>query len=246
MTLLIDLKEHLSEVKSFTSLASGFVDKNSITKLEAIVRDLETGIALAQPEWTWETKHPVIFGPSKSYDGQGRVMPEAWARIEFCCRFTRPNTVVAKDRDSTWKIASSAVHITMAHEDESFLSCHFDYKNGGQWGPQMHVQLAEGDHRFPIPRLLSNVFLPTDCADLVLAELMPELWSKEQIRSVNSNHVSVLRRAQEERTGRLLADISSQWGKEKDRTRVSMLQNYTASFAALPNHLGKVPDRNWD
>jgi hypothetical protein len=243
VSVVIDLGDHLAEVQAFAKLAADFVDNRSALRLEDLVRSLQAGIAASAPKWTWETPQPIEFGPSKRYDGPDREMAEAWAKLEFCCSFERPETVDRKAGDKAWRIDSTAVHVTMTRGDGHEMTCHFDYKNKNQWGPQLHAQLAEGDHKFPIPRLPSAVFLPTDCADLVLSELMPEAWDKHQRR--HSNEVAMLRRAQEHRSISLLSDINRQWNEDAGATRVSMLQSYTTRLKGFPNHRNQTPTRNW-
>lgn len=244
MTLAIDLAQHLAEVKAFNNLASTFVDKKSANTLDSLVRTLELGIGQGRETWTWQTDHPIEFGPSTSYDAKGKSMPKTWACLTFKCVFERPSEQRRKP-DSVWRIDNSSVHVKMAREDQDFLSCHFDYKNASQWGPQLHVQLAEGDHRFPIPRLPSSIFLPTDCADLILSELMPEAWERHQRRGSASADVSMLRRAQEQRAMSMVGDIKGQWAKDNRTTRVSMLQSYSPTVKGLPNHLGTIPVPSW-
>ncbi|ESW95650.1 hypothetical protein X769_28270 [Mesorhizobium sp. LSJC268A00] len=242
MSVLIDLAEYLGEVEAFAALADDFVDKRSALRLTDVVRELKTGIDLGQPEWSWQTREDIVFRPSRLYDGPGRVHVDTWLRLGFKCDFYRPKSV--KKATTIWAIVGSATHVTIS-KDNGNMPCHFDYKNNQQWGPQLHFQVSENLGNLPIPRIPSTAFLPTDCADLVLAELHHEAWRQLQAAGSSSRHVSVIREAQEHRTRAYVENIASFWRGDTKSTRVSMLQNYSATIAALPDRRGRSVARPW-
>ena len=142
-------------------------------------------------------------------------------------------------RVSVWQIANGATHLTI-RKDGGNLPFHFDSKNPKQWGPQMHFQVSEALGNLPIPRIMSPIFLPSDCADLALAELHPEEWRRFQAAGNSSRHVSVMRDAQEHRTMSYLRNIGTIWLSNRTSTRVCMLQDYTANSFTLPDQRGRT------
>jgi hypothetical protein len=242
MSVLIDLADYLEEVEAFVALAEEFVDKSSALRLSDVKRELKTGIDFGQSEWSWETREDILFRPSRLYDGPGRTHVDTWLNLGFKCDFIRPKSV--KKSRTVWEIVGSATHVTIS-KDDGHMSCHFDYKNRGQWGPQLHFQVSEDIGNLPIPRILSPSFLPTDCADLILAELHPEAWRQLQAAGTSSRHVSVIREAQEHRTKTYVENIANMWRGDTKSTRVCMLQNYTATIAALPDRRGRSLARPW-
>lgn len=242
MSVLIDLADYLGEVEAFAGLADDFVDKSSALRLADIVRELKTGIDLGQPEWSWQTRDDIVFRPSRLYDGPGRTHVDTWLKLGFKCDFYRPRSV--RKAATVWAIVRSATHVTISKDDGN-MPCHFDYKNDAQWGPQLHFQVSEDLGNLPIPRIPSASFLPTDCADLLLAELHHEEWRQLQAAGSSSRHVSVIREAQEQRTKAYIENIASLWRGDTKSTRVCMLQNYTATVSALPDRRGRSVARPW-
>jgi len=242
LSVLIDLDDYLGEVEAFAELANDFVDKSSALRLTDIVRELKTGIDLGQSEWSWETKKDIVFRPSQLYDGPGRRHIDTWLKLGFRCEFVRPKQV--KKAKTIWNIATTATHVEI-YKNDGRMPCHFDYKNDRQWGPQLHFQVSESIGNLPIPRILSMSFLPTDCADLLLAELHHEEWRRLQAAGSSSRHVSVIRDAQEHRTKAYIENIANLWHGDKKSTRICMLQNYTATVEALPNCRGRSAVRPW-
>ncbi|MDP3859497.1 MAG: hypothetical protein Q8Q73_17210 [Stagnimonas sp.] len=242
MTVLIDLADYLGEVEAFAALADDFVDKSSALRLSDVVRDLKTGIDLGAATWSWQTRQDIVFRPSQAYDGPGRAHIDTWLDLGFKCDFARPKSV--QKSKTAWEIVGSATHVTIRKND-GHLPCHFDYKNGGQWGPQLHFQVSENVGNLPIPRIPSTSFLPTDCADLILSELHHEEWRQLQAAGGSSRHVSVIRSAQEHRTKAYVENIANMWRGDTKSTRVCMLQNYTATVAALPDRHGRLVARPW-
>ncbi len=216
--------------------------KHSSLTLIDILRDLRTGIQLGRPSWCWQTRENIVFRSSTAYDGPGRNFGETWLEMGFVCKFTRP--VKAKKRATAWEIRSTETHLRICR-DTDVLPCHFDYKNSGQWGPQLHFQVSEELGNLPIPRILSGAFLPTDCADLVLSELHHEEWRRHQAASAHEHNMSIMRNAQEHRTMCYLQNIAGLWRGDRRSTRVCMLQDYTSTLASLPGHSGRAPVRPW-
>lgn len=231
MSDLIDLGVYLREVEAFSRLAKSFVDKTSSLHLADVVSDLTHHIDAAQPSFSWNTRAAVKFTPSTKYDGPTRTHQPTHFHLSFSCAFTRPAR--AAKRCKVWSLSNSAVHIEINREDVPPFKVHFDYKNPDQWGPQMHFQVHEDDVGFPVPRIPTGAFLPTDCADLMLSELHPTEWEQLQHKSTSKADVAVLRDGQEYRTLSYLRDIAKKW-ENKDFTRFSMLQSYTSSVGALP------------
>ena len=238
MSALIDLAAYSQEVEAFVALAAEFVDKNSALRLADIERDLNTGVGAGAAKWSWETRDTILFQPSTAYDGPGKAHVETFLELTFKFVFERP--VRVRKRSTVWKIASAATHLLIRKEGGG-LPFHFDYKNSGQWGPQLHFQVAETLGGLPIPRIPSPTFLPTDCIDLALAELHHEDWRRRQAAGANSRHVSLIRRAQENRTKTYLRNIASLWDGDTSCTRVCMLQEYTATVTALPDQHNRTP-----
>lgn len=238
MNAAFDLGQYADEVDAFAELAEPFVDATSALRLEEVGRELRTLVEAGTPVIDWQTRQNILFRPSNAYDGPGRRHDDTWLELGFQCRFERPARTRRKCK--TWKIVRVATHLTL-RKVAGQLSCHFDYKNAGQWGPQIHFQVKEtaenGD--LPIPRIISTSFLPTDCADLGLAELHPESWRKLQASGRMSHHTSVVRTAQEQRSLAYLADIRKQWNDDTKATRISMLQDYTSNVSSLPDRLGR-------
>ncbi|MDP9916736.1 hypothetical protein J2W24_002383 [Variovorax boronicumulans] len=243
MSVLIDLDDYLKEVQAFARLADSFVDKTSSMHLSDVVGDLTRHIDAAQPNFTWSTRAPVKFNPSTEYDGPGRTYAPTHFLVSFSCAFTRPAKKVAKGC-TVWVVTNSAVHVEIHRAEERAFKMHFDYKNPNQWGPQMHFQVHEEDVLFPVPRIPTGAFLPTDCADLMLSELHTEEWKRHQHKSTSSADVSVLRDGQEFRTLSYLKDIAKKW-EDKQFTRFNMLQRYTSSVVALPTSRNRPAKPGW-
>jgi hypothetical protein len=237
LSVRIDLSAYLGEFEAFSALADNFVDKSSTLRLAEVVGDLKTGVTRGLAKWIWETRADIVFRPSTIYDGPGRNHAETWLDVRFKCKFVRPQTV--KRAVSVWEISNAATHLRIRKQDGD-LPFHFDYKNRRQWGPQMHFQVSEALGNLPIPRILSPIFLPSDCADLALAELHPEEWRRLQAAGNSSRHVSVIRDAQEHRTLTYLRDIGTLWASSNASTRVCMLQDYTATPVTLPDWRGRT------
>lgn len=242
MSVLIDLAAYSLEVDAFVSLAESFVDKNYSARLADIGDELKRGIDRGSAEWVWSTRHEIRFRPSRVYDGPSRVNADTWLTFGFECVFTRPTNEPRKS--DVWRIRNCATRLHLAHASGG-LPCHIDYKNVDQWGPQLHFQLSEDVCNLPIPRLLSPSFLPTDCADLALAELHHLEWRQKQAQGASGPLMSIIRNGQEHRALSYLRDIRMHWERDRRATRVSMLQDYTATLTALPDHRGRVPERQW-
>lgn len=244
MNVLIDLDAYHPEFEAFSALAADFVDKSSSLHLADVARDLRTGIDQNQAEWTWSTRSDILFKASTSYDGPGRTHADTRFALGFTCTFSRPARV--RKSCTVWKLTSAATHVSIRRDrDGGFLAFHFDYKNRNQWGPQVHFQVSETIGRLPIPRLLTTAFLPTDCADVMLAELHRDEWRRRQHEGSSSRNVSVLRDAQEKRTISYLRDIESMWNSDHKSTRFTMLQDYTATLKALPDWRGRDAVAGW-
>jgi hypothetical protein len=233
----IDLAAYAQELEAFAALAEDFVDKGSTLRLTDVVRELRTGVDLGNRRWSWATRTNIVFRPSTAYDGPGRVHGETWLELGFRFDFTRPANV--RRQVTVWQIESASTHIRI-HKEDGESSFHFDCKNAQQWGPQLHFQVAEDQVNLPIPRLVSAIFLPSDCADLALAELHHEEWRRLQAAGASARHVSVIRDAQENRTMTYLRNIEALWKGSVASTRICMLQDYTASFVTLPDHRGRT------
>lgn len=219
-------------------LAGEFVDKSSALRLAEIQRNLNTGVRAGVPRWSWETRGDILFRPSTAYDGPGKAHVETFLELAFKIEFERPARV--RKKSTVWKIANTATHLVIRKEGGR-LPFHFDYKNPGQWGPQLHFQVAEALGGLPIPRIPSTAFLPTDCIDLALAELHHEDWRRRQAAGSNGRHVAIIRRAQENRAKTYLRNIASLWDGDTSSTRICMLQGYTATVAALPDQHDRTP-----
>jgi hypothetical protein len=242
LSTIIDLAEYAAEVEAFAALATDFVDKSSSITLAEMLSTLRRGIQFGHPEWCWQTRKNIVFRSSRAYDGPGRNFDDTWLELSFNCKFTRPKKV--KRKVTVWQIANSATHIRI-RRDTDVLPFHFDYKNLGQWGPQLHFQVSEELGNLPIPRILSGAFLPTDCADLVLSELHHDDWRRHQAAGASSRNMSTMRDGQEHRTMSYLRNIASLWQGDRRATRVCMLQDYTSTHPALPGHSGRLPAKSW-
>jgi len=233
----IDLAAYAQELEAFAALAEDFVDRSSTLRLSDVVRQLQTGVGLGTRRWSWETRANIVFRPSTAYDGPGRVHAETWLELGFKLDFTRPASV--RRQVTVWEVESAATHVRL-HKQGGDMSFHFDCKNDQQWGPQLHFQVSEAMGNLPIPRIASAIFLPSDCADLALAELHHEEWRRLQAAGTSARHVSVIRDAQEYRTMSYLRNIDAFWKGSRASTRVSMLQDYTASSITLPDQRGRT------
>lgn len=231
MTDFIDLRAYLKEVGAFSRLAEIFVDKASSLRLADIERDLSRHIDASQPSFRWNTRAAIKFKASTKYDGPTKTHRPTHFSLSFNCVFTRPDRV--RKGCAAWFLSNSEVHVEIERDDVSPFKVHFDYKNPEQWGPQMHFQVSEDIVRIPVPRIPTGAFLPTDCADLMLAELHPTDWQVRQHQAASKPDVAVIRDGQEYRTISYLKDIAKQW-ERREFTRFSMLQNYTSSVGALP------------
>ncbi|MDX7952418.1 hypothetical protein P7D22_14700 [Lichenihabitans sp. Uapishka_5] len=241
MSVMIDVAAYLSEVEAFTKIAERFAeDRAASSRLRDMRELLQKGVDTRKAEWTWDTPKEIIFKKSTAYDGPNRKDADTHLTFGFECVFTRSDRVPR--RSSVWQIKHCATHVVL-HKNGRSLPCHFDYKNGNQWGPQMHFQVSERLCDIPIPRVPTGCFLPTDCADLALAELHHEEWRRQQASSRNMRETSLLRDAQENRVMSFLADVQSHWMRDKRCTRVCMLQNYTSTVAALPDHKGRLAEQ---
>lgn len=240
MSVLIDLGAYLKEVEAFARLAGSFVDKTSSMHLSDVVRELTHHIDAAQPQFAWSTRAAVKFNPSIKFDAPGKTHQPTYFLLSFKCEFNRPSRVAK--RCAVWILSNSAVHVEIHRAETAAFKMHFDYKNPKQWGPQMHFQVHEEGVVFPVPRIPSGAFLPTDCADLMLSELHPEEWERLQHKSTAD--VSVLREGQELRTMSYLMDIAKKW-EDKQYTRFNMLQRYTSSVVALPTSRGRLAKPGW-
>lgn len=236
MSARIDLEAYAGEVKAFSALAEKFVPHSSVPALRRLEQDLRAGISRANSSWTWSTIQEVVFKPSGKYDAPGKPKPAHFS-LGFECVFTRPAGVNQKKCGPVWEISHGSTHVKVEREDKPSLELHFDYKNIGQLGPQLHVQVAESQTGgLPIPRLVAMAFLPTDCADIMLCELHPTDWERHQRAGGNQWNVTAVRNGQEKRTMAYLNDIHTQWKSDVKQTRFSALQSYTAKVAMLPAH----------
>lgn len=237
MSVHLDLGYYADEVDAFAGLAEDFVDGASALRLNDVARELQGMVASGTPAFVWETRSDIIFRPGTRYDGPDRQHAETSLSIGFCCKFWRPAKTPRKCR--VWQVVRCATHLSLV-KDGGRLCFHIDYKNAGQWGPQIHFQVEEAAEtgNLPIPRLPSLSFLPTDCADMGLAELHPEEWRRIQQSSAMNHHMSVVRTAQEQRATAYVADIRRQWDDDARATRISMLQDYTGSVGGLPDRHG--------
>jgi len=238
LSVRIDLAAYAAELEAFSSLADDFVDKGSSLRLTDIHRQLRSGIDLAKSRWTWETRENIVFKPSTTFDWPDRHFPETRFELGFKFVFKRPANVGRKV--TVWQIENAATHIKIA-KNGCELPFHFDYKNPGQWGPQLHFQVSEELSDLPIPRIPSPIFLPSDCADFLLAELHYVEWRQLQASGDSQRHVSVIRNGQEYRALVYLKNIGSIWGDDRGSTRICMLQDYTASVTSLPDHRNRMP-----
>ncbi len=246
MTARIDLEAYADEVKSFIALAEKFVPRLSVPALKRMEQDLRAGISRAGSSWTWSTAQAIAFDTSSQYDAPGKKPKAAKFTLGFECAFERPANANVKKCGAVWGVLHSSTHIKLEREDNACIELHFDYKNSGQWGPQLHMQVSESQTGgLPIPRLVSPAFLPTDCADIMLCELHPTEWEKHQRAGSSQYHVKVVRDGQEHRTFAYLNDIHSQWKSDGKRTRFSSLQTYSAGLAALPSHNGTPAKKGW-
>ncbi|RYG38920.1 MAG: hypothetical protein EON93_01080 [Burkholderiales bacterium] len=238
MSTLIDLDHYAEEVAAFAGLAAGFVAGSSTLRLDDVERQLRQAVEAGQHTIVWETRDPIIFRPGNLYDGPGREHAPTSFSLEFRCEFSRPTAT--RRRCRVWQIVHSATHVSIEKEAGG-LRFHVDYKNAGQWGPQVHLQIEESPEHgdLPIPRIPAMSFLPTDCADLALSELHPEEWRRTQGAGGMQHHMSVVRNAQESRTLAYVSDIRRQWNQDTRLTRISMLQDYTAAIAGLPDRHGR-------
>jgi len=238
VTVLIDLASYLDEVEAFLALADGFIERASVPRVQEAVRDLKTGIELGEREWTWCTRNDVLFRASRHYDGPNKAHADTTFELGFTIQFRRLKST--KKRSTVWSIANGSTRVTVRKGDRE-LPFHFDYKNSSQWGPQLHFQVHERIGDLAIPRICSTAFLPTDCADLMLAELHHEDWRATQAAGSNSRHVGLIRDAQENRSRAYIEDVARLWRDgARSRTRLTMLQDYTASVVGLPDHRGRV------
>lgn len=246
MTARIDLDAYAEEVKAFSDLAENFVPRASTPGLKKMEQDLRTGISRASADWTWFTAQEIAFRSSGQYDALGKKPRPAHFTLSFECAFTRPANVNVKKAGAVWQVRHASTHIRVARDDGASLELHFDYKNAGQLGPQLHLQVAESQTRgLPIPRLASPAFLPTDCADIMLCELHPLEWERHQRAGNSQWNVAVLRNGQEHRTVAYLTDLHSQWKSDLKRTRFSTVQTYSAGITALPAHNGVSAKVGW-
>ena len=240
MTVLLDLVDYADEVEAFAGIADEFVDAGSALKLKDVARELRNFVDTGTSSFVWQTPGEIAFRSSRLYDGPGREHTQTDLRIGFTCEFRRP--VKTRKKCRVWQAVQAATHVTL-EKDGGQLRFHVDYKNVGQWGPQIHFQIVESDEtgNLCIPRMPALSFLPTDCADLALAELHPEEWRKVQASGAKSRHVSIVRSAQQARVLAYLGDIGRQWEQDRLTTRVSMLQDYTAALSGLPDRHGNEP-----
>jgi len=238
LSAAFDLGQYAEEVGAFAELAESFVDATSALRLSEVARELQGFVAAGNPVIDWQTRQNIVFRHSNLYDGPGKHHRDTSLELGFECRFERPART--KKKCKVWNIGRVATHLTLKKEERR-LSCHFDYKNAGQWGPQIHFQVKETEENgfLPIPRIASLSFLPTDCADLGLAELHPEAWRKLQSSGAMSHHTAIVRAAQEQRSLVYLADIAKQWNDDKKATRICMLQDYTSNVRSLPDRHGR-------
>lgn len=245
MTALIDLGSYLREVAAFAHLADAFLDKSSSHRLREVEADLQRDVDAGRPCFVWKTRAPITFRESKKYDGPTKNHRSTQFDLTFTCTFERGER--APKRCSTWHLVDSSSRVDLRREGGGSLTVHFDYKNLGQWGPQMHFQVHEDQEHakggLPIPRIMTAAFLPTDCADLMLSELHHDSWPQRQHQRSSLADVAQLRKGQENRTLAYLADIKAQWATSKF-TRFTMLQDYTASLA-LPDASNRVPKKEW-
>lgn len=143
MSARIDLEAYAGEVKAFSALAEKFVPHSSVPALRRLEQDLRAGISRANSSWTWSTIQEVVFKPSGKYDAPGKKPKPAHFSLGFECVFTRPAGVNQKKCGPVWEISHGSTHVKVEREDKPSLELHFDYKNIGQLGPQLHVQVAE-------------------------------------------------------------------------------------------------------
>lgn len=237
MSVLLDLVDYADEVEAFAGLADEFVDAASALRLSDIARELRNFVDAGTPSFIWQTHADIVFRPNNLYDGPGRHHADTSLEFGFSCEFSRPIKTPKKSR--VWKVVRSATHLALA-KDGGCLRFHFDYKNAGQWGPQLHFQVDETPENgnLPIPRMPSLSFLPTDCADLGLAELHPQEWRQVQASRAMNHHMSVVRSAQESRSVTYVNDVRRQWDDDRRATRICMLQDYTAKITGFPDRHG--------
>lgn|GEM_PF-2987851 len=237
MSVFLDLAHYADEVQAFAGLADDFIDGASALRLNDVSRELHALVEAGASSFTWQTRSEIVFRPSNLYDGPQRQHTDTSLAISFTCEFWRPTKTPRRCR--VWKVIHSATHLTLS-KDGGQLCFHIDYKNASQWGPQIHFQIEEAPEtgNLPIPRLPSLSFLPTDCADMGLAELHPLEWRRVQASMAMNHHMSVVRTAQERRATAYVADIRRQWDDDSRATRICMLQNYTANIGGLPDRHG--------
>lgn len=230
--MLLNLADYAEEVEAFAALADDFIDATSALRLNDVARELRNFVDAGTHNFTWQTHADIVFRKSNNYDGPGRVHNDTNLEVGFTCEFSRPANTARRCR--VWRILRSATHIALS-KDGGQLRCHIDYKNPGQWGPQVHFQINEAaeNGNLPIPRIPSLAFLPTDCADLALSELHPEEWKKVQASGAMSRHMSLVRSSQERRSLAYIADIRRKWDEDRQMTRISMLQDYTANVGGF-------------
>jgi hypothetical protein len=237
MSVLLDLAQYSDEVEAFAGLADDFVDAASALRLNDVARELRNFVDAGTPSFTWQTRADIVFRPSNLYDGPQRQHTDTSLAIGFACEFSRPVSIPRRCR--VWRVVQSATHLALS-KDGGRLRFHIDYKNAGQWGPQIHFQIDEAPDigNLSIPRIPSLSFLPTDCADLGLAELHPLEWRQVQASMAMNHHMSVVRTAQERRSVAYVNDIRRQWKDDTRATRICMLQDYTAKIDGLPDRHG--------
>jgi hypothetical protein len=232
----IDLVKYAVEFAAFVELAETFVDGSSALRLDDALRQLRLQVDDRKSRLAWATEREITIKASTEYDGPNRTFPQTYLKCGFNFMFGRD--IEAPRADPTWRIERAATHIKLLKDGYEY-PFHFDYKNmvpEPQWGPQAHFQVAEGLCDFPIPRLPTTVFLPSDCLDLILAELHPVEWRTTQKRGENRAHLASVRKGQEARTLAYVAEIRRIWEQDKSVTRVVMLQNFTSSLNLLPGH----------
>lgn len=232
MTTKIDLERYASEVEAFIRLADDFVDKASTLRLDHVLRALRAQIDSRASPLFWSTEREIVIRSSEYYDGPGKKHLKTDLSISFDCVFLRDAN--ADRKDTKWGINRISTHLSLK-KDGYELPFHFDYKNSEQWGPQVHFQVSEILCDIPIPRLLSNVCLPTDCLDLMLSELHPVEWQETQQAGRNNVYMSKVRTAQENRILAHINELKRLWEDDKRTTRVNMLQNYTSALSVLPS-----------
>jgi len=228
----IDLEKYTVEMAAFIELAEDFVDKSSTLRLTHVLRDLQIKVDERTPRLHWSTDREIIIRSSEYYDGPNRKHLKTELSVTFDCVFLREEGT--KPKVPMWEIDRISTHLRLKKNGYE-LPFHFDYKNSDQWGPQIHFQVSENLCDLPIPRLLSNVCLPTDCLDLILSELHPVEWQTVQLAGNNRTHIARVRNAQESRILAYISELKQLWDGDKATTRVNMLQNYTSKLSALPS-----------